>query len=234
MGNRQLRRTVWQDSKAILEHLAPNQENQSTLTGKHVTMNTKVKPNYLPPWITYDETDILQARGTVVVCCTAVLISYSAMTRYVIREYGLDEIFKLRPVVGKAMHLVKSPNAPWNNNIYLLSTRASSKHPMLHDVIHLCLTDLVQKVTQAHTIQVRFPIFKPERSINIVPAWYSMLRDHFIESNIDIVLHDRVYVSIESVNAYHSNPKHKLDREPITPINFTSGGKSPSFMHVSF
>ena len=63
---------------------------------------------------------------------------------------------------------------------------------MLHDVLQLCLPDLVQKLTQARTIQVRFPIYDPERSINILPAWYSMLRDHLIESNIDIVLHDRV------------------------------------------
>ena len=69
------------------------------------------------------------------------------MTRYVIREYGLEETFKLRPVVGKAMHLVESSIVPWNNNIYLLFTRASSKHPMLHGVLHLCLTDLVQKLT---------------------------------------------------------------------------------------
>ena len=101
------------------------------------------------------------------------------------------------------MHLVKSPNAPWNNNIYLLFTRASSKHPMLHDVLQLCLPDLIQNLTQARTIQVRFPIYDPERSINILPdiqpwytngntPWYSMLRDHLIESNIDNVLHDRV------------------------------------------
>ena len=90
------------------------------------------------------------------------------------------------------MHLVKSPNAPWNNNIYLLFKRASSKHPMLHDVLQLCLPDLIQNLTQARTIQVRFPIYDPERSINILPPWYSMLRDHLIESNIDNVLHDRV------------------------------------------
>ena len=80
-----LRRTVWQDRKAILDHLAPSQDNQSKLTGKLLTTHPEVKPNYLP-WITYAETDTLQARGTVVKRCTADLLSYSALARYVIRK----------------------------------------------------------------------------------------------------------------------------------------------------
>ena len=132
-------------------------------------------------------------------------MSYSAVARCVIREYGQEEIFRLRPAVGKTVDLEKSPNVPWNNDVFLLFSRASNKHPMLHDVLHLCLTDLVNKLTQAHITQVHFPIYDPERSINILSAWYSMLRDRFVESSIDIVLHDRVYVSIASVNAYGSN-----------------------------
>ena len=209
LEDRPLHRTVWQDHKAILDHLTSNQDNWSTVTGKLLTSPPKVKPNYLP-WITYDETDILQARGTVVMCCPVDLLSYSAMARYVIREYGQEENFRLRPVVGKTIHLVKSPNAPCNNDTFLLFTRASNKHPILHDMLHLCLIDLVQNLAQAHITQVHLPIYYPERSINILPAWFSMLRDHFIDSDIDIVLHDRVYVSIASVNAYGSNTKHKL------------------------
>ena len=71
------------------------------------------------------------------------------MARYVIREYGQEEIFGLRPTVGKAIRLARSPNAPWNNEMFLIFTRASNKHPILHDVLHLCLTDLVQKLTRA-------------------------------------------------------------------------------------
>ena len=133
------------------------------------------------------------------------------MARYVIREYGQEEIFKRRPVVGKAIQLAKSPDAPWNNNMFLLCTRASNKHPMLHDVLHLCLIDLVQKLTQARIARVHLPILDPERSINILPTWYSMLRDHFIDSKIDIVLHDRVYVSIATVKMHPVQTKNKLE-----------------------
>ena len=170
LGNRPLRRTVWQDRKAILDHLAPSQDNQSTLTGKLLTTHPNFKPNYLP-WITYAETDILQARGTVVICCPVDLLSYSAMVRYVIKEYGQEKIFKLRPAVGKAIHLAKSPNAPRNNSMFLLFTRISNKHPILHDVLHLCLIDLVQKLTQAKVTRIHLPIFDPERSINVLPTW---------------------------------------------------------------
>ena len=208
LGDRPLRRTVWQDHKAILDHITPNQDNQSTVTGKLLTTHPKVKPNYLS-WISYEETDILQARDTVAICCPADLLSYSAMARYVIREYGQEEIFKLRPAVGKAIHLAKSPDAPWNNDMFLLFTRASNKHPMLHDVLHLCLSDLVQKLAQAQITRVHLPIYDPERSINMLPAWYSMLRDHFIDSSVDIVLHDRVYVSIALVRKHLNQLKPK-------------------------
>ena len=208
LGDRPLRRTVWQDHKAILDHLTPNQDNQSTVTGKLLTTHPKVKPNYLS-WISYEETDILQARDTVAICCPADLLSYSAMARYVIREYGQEEIFRLRPAVGKAVHLTRSPSAPWNNEMFLLVTRASSKHPILHDVLHLCLTDLVQKLERAQITRIHLPIYDPERSINMLPAWYSMLRDHFIDSSVDIVLHDRVYVSIALVRKHLNQLKPK-------------------------
>ena len=42
LGDRPLRRTVWQDRKAILDHLKPSQDNQSTVTGKLLTTHPKV------------------------------------------------------------------------------------------------------------------------------------------------------------------------------------------------
>ena len=133
------------------------------------------------------------------------------MARYVVREYGQDEIFKQRPAIGKAMHLAKSPDPPWNNNMFLLFTTASNKHPILHDVLHLCLTDLLHKLKQAQLTRIHLPIYDPERSINILPSWYSMLRDHFIDSNVHIVLHDMVYVSIASIKMHPTRVKNKLD-----------------------
>ena len=145
MGNRPLRRTVWQDRKAILDHRTSVQVSPHTTARKLLRSQPKTRPKYLT-WITYNDTDIvgtIQARGTVVICCPADLTSFSALARYVIREYGQEDIFRLRPTVGKAIYIARSPNAPWNTDIVLLVTRASNKHPLLHDILHMCLTFLV-------------------------------------------------------------------------------------------
>ena len=200
-GGRPLRRTVWEDRKAILQHLAPQPDgDQSNITGKWLITQPKTRPNYLP-WITYANTDILQAPGTVILCCPADLLSYSATTRYVIREYGQENIFRLRPAVGTAIRLVRSPTAPWNNETFLLCTRASNKHPLLHEVLHACLTNLILQLHRNRITRIHLPMYDPERSMNLLPAWYATLRDHFADQNIAIILHDRVYVSIASVTS---------------------------------
>ena len=85
MGDRPLRRRVWQDRRVIFEHLAPQPtDDQSSATGKWLITQPKTRPNYLP-WITCANTDILQAPGTVVLFCPADLVSYLATTRHVIR-----------------------------------------------------------------------------------------------------------------------------------------------------
>ena len=201
MGGRPLRRTVWEDRKAILQHLAPQPDgDQSNTTGKWLITQPKTRPNYLP-WITYANTDILQAPGTVILCCPADLLSYSATTRYVIREYGQENIFRLRLAVGTAIRLIRSPTAPWNNEIFLLCTRASNKHPLLHEVLHACLTNLILQLHRNRITRIHLPMYDPERSMNLLPAWYATLRDHFADQNIAIILHDRVYVSIASVTS---------------------------------
>ena len=140
MGDRLLRRTVWQDRRAIFEYLTPHPtDDHSSATDKWLITQPKTRPNYLP-WITYDNTIILQAPDTAVLCCPADLVSYSATARYVIREYGQENKFRLGPAVGTAVHLVGSPTAPRSNEIFLLCTRASTRHPLLHEVLHACLT----------------------------------------------------------------------------------------------
>ena len=201
LGDRPLRRTVWEDRKAILQHLTPRPtDDQSRTTGKWLITQPKTRPNYLP-WISYDNTDILQAPGTVILCCPADLLSYSATIRYVIREYGQENIFRLRPSVGTAIRLTRSPTAPWNNEIFLLCTRASTKHPLLHEVLHACLTNLITQLHRNHITRIHLPIYDPERSMNLLPAWYATLRDHFADHNITIILHDRVYVTIASITS---------------------------------
>ena len=137
MGDRSLRHTVWEERRAILEQTPQSIDINDDAAGKWLITQPRTRPSYVP-WITYSNTDILQAPGTVVLCYPADLFSYSVTARYVIREYGQENIFRLKPSVGTAVRLDRSSTAPWNNQIFLLCIRASNKHPLLHETLHAC------------------------------------------------------------------------------------------------
>ena len=203
MGDRPLRHTVWEERRAIFEHLTPQSiDINDDAAGKRLITQPRNRPRYVP-WITYSNTDILQAPGTVVLCCLADFFSYSATARYVIREYGQEIIFRLKPSVGTTVRLDRSPTAPWNNQIFLLCTRASNKHPLLHETLHACLNHLLHQLHRCHVTRFHLPIYDPERSINLLSTWYATLRDPFTGHNSEIILHDRVYVSIAPVTLSH-------------------------------
>ena len=194
MVNRPMRRTVWQDRQAVFEHVTPPTVPDER-PGKWLITQPKTRPSLLQ-WISHDKTDILQAPGIVVLCCPADLDSHAAMTRYVVREYGQKAIFQRRLAIGKALLLPRSQTAPWDNDFVLLFTRAFSKHLLLYDILHLWLVDLANKLPKGIVKSLHFPIYDPERSVNILQAWYSMLEERFSNANIKIVLRDRAFVSI--------------------------------------
>ena len=93
MGDRPLRRTVWEDRRAVFEHLTPQPiDDNDNAAGKWQTTQPKINPSYVP-WITYSNTDILQAPGTIVLCCPVDILSFSATACYVIREYDQKTYF---------------------------------------------------------------------------------------------------------------------------------------------
>ena len=191
-------------AELLFEHLTPQPiDDHDNAAGKWMITQPKIKPNYVP-WITYSYTDILQAPGTIVLCCPSDILSFSATARNVIREYGRENIFRLRPSVGTAIRLIRSSSAPWNIQIFLLCTRASNKHPLLHETLHACPTHLSHQLRRHSITQFHLPIYDPERSINLLPAWYATLRDHFACQNLEIILHNRVYVSIASITSLHT------------------------------
>ena len=73
IGDRPLRRTAWQDRRAIFAHLI--RQRSDWHYEKWLITQPTIRPNHLS-WITYDSTGILQAPGTVVLCCPADLIFY--------------------------------------------------------------------------------------------------------------------------------------------------------------
>ena len=194
MGDRPLRRTIWQDRRAVLGNLAPHCfDDHNNATGKWLITQPKPRPNYLP-WISYANTDILQAPGTVVLSVRENLVPYSATARYVIREYEQEHLFRLQSTVGIALRLINWPTAPWIKEIVLLCTRASNKHPLLHEVLHACLTHLTHQFHRNRIIRVHLLIYDPE-----LDQFVTGLVRYVTDQNLEIVLHDRVYVSIPSI-----------------------------------
>ena len=61
MGSRPLRHTVWQDRRNHFEHVTPPKVPDER-PGNWILTQQKVRPNYFQ-WISYDNTDILQAPG---------------------------------------------------------------------------------------------------------------------------------------------------------------------------
>ena len=93
----------------------------------------------------YDQSDLLQVQTVVAIGCPADLISYSAVTRYVLREYGTEAIFERRPKVGSVIHLDPAVTLVRDKHVFLMITRATNRDPLLHEVLHACLDDLISK-----------------------------------------------------------------------------------------
>ena len=99
MANQSLSRSVWQDLTAIRRqsYFDPADENGP---GRQIMFLGALGPN-LVDYIVYDQTDFLQVQGHVALYCPADLNTNSAALRYILCEYGIENIFQLRPKVGE-------------------------------------------------------------------------------------------------------------------------------------
>ena len=193
-------KSIWRDKNAAMAFLTLEPEQQEPRVGKELIYQQKYRPMY-SSFITYSDRDLLQAPGTIAIGCPADLISYSAVTRYVLREYGVEKLFRLRPSVTHVRRIQKPLTFAPNNDVVLMFTRPSNKHPMYHESLHLCLAELVEVLQKDHISTIHFPMVDTERPCNNLETWYRTLSDYFEGTGVQIVLHDRVYVSIASIKA---------------------------------
>ena len=84
---------------------------------------------------------------------------------------------------------------------------------MYHEFLHLCLEELVQPLLNDRLDLIRFPAVDAERPCNNIESWYRVLTVHFTDTGINIVLHDRVYVSTAAI-ADHFYPPLSDDFDP--------------------
>ena len=112
-------------------------------------------------------------------------------------------------------------------------TRASNKHPMYHESLHLCLEELVQTLINDGIKTIHFPVVDTERPCNNIETWYRVLTDHFTDTGIQVVLHDRVYVSIATIAEHFPPPLSDdfdlSDQLPPVPNNLKSKYASSYF-----
>ena len=199
--NRPIARSVWCDRNAIEEGVSKPDPLPDPPIGKEFVYRGLFRPNSAE-FIVYEQEDLLQVQDAIAICCPADLISFSAVTRYVLREYGVDAIFNRRPQVGSVVHLDPSVTLLPNKHVFLLFTRANNRQVLLHETLHRCLEALVEELYKLGLVDIHFPIIDTERSHNNLSNWYNLLSDYFADTDITVHLHDRVYVSIASISVF--------------------------------
>ena len=200
VDNQSLSRSVWQDLSAIRgqNHMDPADEKGP---GRQIVFPGALRPN-LVDYIVYDQTDFLQVQGHVAICCPADLNTNSAALRYILRECGSDKIFQLRPTVGEVLTIPSSLSFMDYQVIHLMITRPSQRSPQITDDFFLCLEHLKASLLSSETPDIHFPIVDPERPLRSLDNFYHSVMDVFAGTDITAFLHDRVYVSIASIEQF--------------------------------
>ena len=178
--------------------------------------------------------------GAIVICCPADLITYSATTRYILREYGADTIFEKRPIEGSIVHLDPTVTKQPNHHVFLMITRSTNRDPLFNETLHVCLGNLIELLLENTIHEIHFPIIDPERPNNNLYTWYYCLMDYFADTSIDVYLHDRVYVSIAAILAFPSDipldefsPERSLDgRREVPNPNYQTTLLSSRFFAI--
>ena len=116
-AGRAIQRLVWSDKYAIEAGARQSDQPLDPPVGRLFIYRGKLKP-VLVPYIYYSHTDLLQAPGAIVICCPADLVTNSATTRYILREYGTDEIFAKRPSMGSVLHLDRTLTKQEDHHIF--------------------------------------------------------------------------------------------------------------------
>ena len=165
--------------------------------GREIVYPGNLRPDTVE-YISYDTTDFLQVEGHIALTCPADLETGSAgcTLRYNLRECGKEQVFSLRPQVGEILTLTPTITNKPTQTTHLLITRANQRAPLIADEFLLRLRKLVAWLEDRGIPQIHFPILDPERPVYSLTNLYRVIMDLFVDTNIHVVLHNRVYVSI--------------------------------------
>ena len=191
-------RLVWQD-------LASNRGRTPRVClpsdngpGREIVCPESLYPN-LVDYISNDVTDFLQAEGDIALACPADLETNSAALRYILREYGKERIFSLRPQVGKVLTIAHEVTENSTQSIHLLIVRANQRVPPFTDDYLHCMARLIQCLSGKGSTMVHLHILDLERpAFSQVDLDYTIM-NLFAGTDVRLVLHNCVYVPILSV-----------------------------------
>ena len=130
----------------------------------------------------------------------------SAMAKAILREYDKEKIFKLRPRVGSVIHVDSTITGQPGVDLWLLIVRSSQRQVAMIEDLYSALKELAGKFSDDHPELLHFPMLDMERGLNHLPNLYTLLDELFYQSSVGIVLHDRVFVSIGSVQIELRDP----------------------------
>ena len=196
--NRAMPRSVWQDLAAIQGRAPRECLPSDNGPGREIVYPEAPYPNSAEH-VSYDETDLLQVEGDIVLACPADLKTNSAALRYVLRECGIEKVFSLQPKVGEMLTIPRDVNPNPNQSVHLLIVRANQRAPLLTDDCLRCMTHLLQRSMDKGSARIHLPILDPERPTFSLVNLYYALANMFEGTGIHVVLHSRVYASILSI-----------------------------------
>ena len=146
-------------------------------------------------YISYDTTFFIQAEGHIALACPADLKTNSTALRSVLRECDREQVFSLRPQVGKILTITLSITNKPSQTIHLI-TRANQRALLVASVFRLCLEKLISWLRNRGVSSVHFLILNEKRTVYSLANLHQMMMDLFAGTNVCVALHNRVYVSI--------------------------------------
>ena len=187
VDNQALPRSVWHDLASIQGRTPRVCIPADNGPGREIVYPGNLRPDTVE-YMSYDTTDF-----------PADLETSLAALRYILRECGKEQLFSLRPQVGEILTLTPTITNKPTQTKHLLITRANQRAPLIADDFLLCLRKLVAWLEDRGISQIHFPILDPERPVYSLTNLYRVMTDFFVDTNIHVVLHNRVYVSIQGI-----------------------------------
>ena len=196
--NRAMARSVWQDLAAIQGRTPRVCLPSDNGTGREIVYPGALYPN-LVDYISYDATDFLQAEGDIALACPADLETKSAALQYILRECGKERIISLRPQVGEVPTIPQEITDISTQSVHLLVVRANQRTPLIVDDYLRCMAQRIERLADKRFTTVHLPIMDPERPAFSLVNLYHAIMNFSAGTDIRVVLHNRVYVSVLSV-----------------------------------